>query len=406
MLNIPYCFKSSSEEYVTIPVLRKFCKNNNLSTTEDKDELINSIIEFADKSTKNKDLVLEWFDVVLKQGIKHIYFRKIFSSDNKIEFLKKPPFLEKIMDDFFKDCPMNYLISCVSDKELKLQSYVYTSNENNTEVTNISFYFTILLFEQNTKDITNKIIYPIFVDIDLTNNYIFGRAKSKSNIFYIPDSDKFEDSRKTSTDQLISKAFNFIMEKLTLSYLNKNQSNSEFKNYLYQMLKDFTFTPDIIQKEIDKSSSEIHNFISEILKKHNINPALYYDKAKIDMNIFLEKYISISYPDKNIFIKGRDAYPTKLVATDAEFTKIEETTSDREPLQSKERFFDNKKLTDYEQTCDGLFLCYNRINTQYFGKDPFMVKILVSNGFCILRFISYVEEEDIQNVLSRVIRTS
>lgn len=76
MKKIPYSFRSHTEDYLTLPVLKTFSHDNNLDTTEDKYELLDSIEKFANLNIINEKKVLKWLDHSLKEGRKHIFVQK------------------------------------------------------------------------------------------------------------------------------------------------------------------------------------------------------------------------------------------------------------------------------------------------------------------------------------------
>jgi hypothetical protein len=124
-----------------------------------------------------------------------------------------------------------------------------------------------------------------------------------------------------------------------------------------------------------------------------------------DINNIVEKYLSINWSDKNIFIQDRSAYPIKLSATDEEESKVEQSAAVAEPLQTKALFFDNKKMLYKSEMCDGVVLQWKRINSKYFPTDSFKVKISVNaKGACIFKFSEYTSQEDIENVVFSLIR--
>lgn len=58
---------------------------------------------------------------------------------------------------------------------------------------------------------------------------------------------------------------------------------------------------------------------------------IYREDIKSSVLNMIEKYFSISYPDKKIFTKDRDAYPLKLNATDEEDFTVEQTATMENP---------------------------------------------------------------------------
>ncbi len=393
------CWANETENYITNPVMIEFCKDNNIKSQIMRRDLLKAINDFSMLSEENKNKVADWLEIIMKQGIKNVLFREINIPFEMIMELKNNA--SNVLLEKFPECANRKLYSHITKGiKINLQSINMEKRENN--ISKISFTFTIYLYELKN-EVRSKIIYPIFVDINLDSNIIIGRAKSKSNIFRVNSKDENEIGNKTTTDQLIKECISFVEEKIGAKEINKEKYIYDIKKSIYKILEKYTFTPEIIKEKIDSMDDYIDEFINNTLEKLEVNQALNFNKAKEDIKIFIEKYISINVEDKDIFINDREAYPYKLIATDSEFTKVEETTTSFEPLQCKEKFFDNKKSIKYEGTCDGIFLIYARKDRGYFSNNTYKVKISTKKDFCCVRFESYVTEEDINNVLSSII---
>lgn len=386
---IPDCWANETENYITNPVLLEFCINNGIKSANMRMDLLKAVNEFALVNDENRKKVEDWLEVVLKQGMKNILFRKI-------EFEKNPE--NRTLNEAFKDCKNRKLYSNITEgNKLNLQSMNIKDNV-------IELVFTIFLIEEK-REKKSRIIYPIFVDIDLNKHIIFGRAKSKTNIFTVNPENIDEINQSTSTDVLIMQAVDYVEKNLNAKKIDKEEYIEGVKKSIYNILEKYTFTPKEIEDKIIEMDDYLDKFINNTLDMLGINNPINYNKAKEDMKIFIEKYISINTEDKDIFINDREAYPYKLIATDSEMTKVEETTSSYEPLQCKEKFFDNKKSIKYEGTCDGIFLVYARKQKGNFSSNTFRAKISVKRKFCCVRFEAYVMEEDINNVLSNIINS-
>ena len=171
------------------------------------------------------------------------------------------------------------------------------------------------------------------------------------------------------------------------------------------MLERYTQTPNEIIELINQKTAEIDGIVDSVMHRICNLRRAYEDDVRSNVLNMVEKYFSISYSDKQIFIKDREAYPLKLNATDEEDSKVEQTAALEEPLQSKAIFFDNKKMLQKSQACDGVTFMFARINTMYCSKQ-FKVKIVVNKDYCILKFTEYTMEEDIIHVLFSLIGTA
>lgn len=168
------------------------------------------------------------------------------------------------------------------------------------------------------------------------------------------------------------------------------------------MLEQYTKTPKEILQLMNDKSSEIESAVDLLMNRICNLPTRYKEDVTSSVLNMVEKYFSINYRDKKIFTQDREAYPLKLNATDEEDSRVEQTAAQEEPLQSKAIFFDNKKMLQKSQACDGVTFMFARLNKIYCSK-LFRVKIVINKDFCILKFTEYTMEEDIIHVLFSLI---
>lgn len=103
-----------------------------------------------------------------------------------------------------------------------------------------------------------------------------------------------------------------------------------------------------------------------------------------DVSNTVEKYLSINWKDKKVFMQDRDAYPIRISATDEEESKVEQTAALTEPLQMKAVFFDNKKMLYKSKSCDGVSFRWKRKNVVGGQNQYFSVRITISSkGECV-----------------------
>ncbi len=404
--DIPFCFKDKNEDYLVIESLQTFCKDNNLHTVGDKMKLIENIVEYANLSEENEEIVLEWIDTVLKEGIKKIIISKILYSTEIVN--KTIEEWKEMINDKFSIYDSKHIITGIHTNDIKLQTYKL--EESNGFVEKISLIFTILLKEEKNKGVTQTIIYPIFIDIDIKNKYIIGRAKSKSSIskFKMYKNGEEEIIKSTTCDKLTLEVFEILKSKFDIEEESKERRDHIFKGRIHSIVDECTRTPKEIMDKIETESDNINAFVKNFFSRHDINPFSdeNYNNAIDDIKVFIEKYLSINYEDQSIFTQDRYAYPTKIAATDSDFSSIDESSSDNKPLQCTSIFFDNKKLIQREKKCDNVVFIFKREQKLYFTNKTFSVILEVKKGRMHIDFRKYTLEEDINNVLSRIIRTS
>lgn len=406
--DIPFCFKDRNEEYLTIGKLQEFCKKNNLKTSLDKIELINSIIEFGKKSEDKSIKVYEWIDSTLKEGIKKLI---IFKLNNTRQLMNKTEkeWIE-IINNKFKIDKSNYILEYPHKNNISLCGYKFIFNDG--KVCKLELKYTILLKEQKKgRELPVNSIYPIFIDIYINEGYIVGRSKSKSSIFnferiQLEDKTKDEITQGTNCDKLISEAINLTIEKFDVSKEAIPVALHRFKGVIHKIVDETTSTPNEINEKLELERDFRENFIKKFLERQGINPLIgeNYKYAVKDLTILMEKYISINYSNKDIFTKDRYGYPIQISATDEDSSSVEETSLEDKPLQCTPIFFDNKKIIQKQKKCDNVTMIFKREPKTYFTNKTFQAIIEVKRGSMHIDLRKYVLEEDIENVLSRIIR--
>lgn len=405
MFSVPYTFANEDESYITIPALKRFAREKrkeDLKTTVDRPQLLQDIENYANQSPEKEEEVLDWLDQVLVEGIKDVQIKLIDDESFTSSFINQDEFVEKILEP---------LIVNQTNRHLN-KGYTSSLNVFRYEITNevafgrrIRLYMGKLLSTFDKKHGAAKVPYPIAVDVYCDTGIIVGRAKSKSGLYKYEEEFVLESATPTKSEKETAAAIKWVAEKFVLNTKKGFEAEVLFKSRLYNMLERYTKTPNEITDLIEDKKTEIDGMVEVVMHQICNLRTAYKEDVKSNILNMVEKYFSISYPDKQIFIKDREAYPLKLNATDEEDSKVEQTAALEEPLQSKAIFFDNKKMLQKSQACDGVTFMFARLNTMYCSKQ-FKVKIVVNKDYCILKFTEYTMEEDIIHVLFSLIGTT
>lgn len=406
-MRIPISFRDKNENYLTKGSLQKFCKKYNLPTSEDKMDLIAYIEEFANLNSNNEEIVLEWLETVLKEGAKHIIIRKCDIPHTYQEYTAQK--WEEFIDNQFGEIPQQFICGGVHYNTYKCLNYQFEYAEDN-KVKSINFSYTIELLEYKSGVVTpQKITYPIFVDVDLINKVIIGRVKSKNKIHeYVLEADGHPRPNidKAQPFKLATKIMHEIADKLFISFESIEKSKNRWSSNLFELINECTKTPPEIINVINREQDNINSFITGFFERNNISliEQENFIKAREDLNIFMEKFLSINLGDEEIFKEGRIAYPVKIAATDTDYTSVEQSTSNRRPLQATAVFYDNKKILLRKKQCDKISMVFKREKQPYFTNEEFLIVFEVKKGYCLIKSESYLLEEDIKDVLSRIIK--
>ncbi len=405
MFSVPYTFANEDESYITIPALKRFArekKNEDLKTTVDRPQLLQDIENYANQSPENEAEVLDWLDQVLVEGIKDVQIKLIDDESFTTSFIDQDEFVEKVLEPLIVNKTNRHLNKGYTES---LGVFRYEITNESVFGRKIRLYMGKLLCTFDKKHGAATVPYPIAVDVYCDAGIIVARAKSKSGLYKYEEDFVLEKATPTKSEKETAAAIKWVAEKLVLNTRKSFEAETVFKSRLYDMLEKYTKTPTEIINLMDAKKTEIDGVVETVMHQICNLRAAYREDVKSNVLNMVEKYFSISYPNKQIFIKDREAYPLKLNATDEEDSKVEQTAALEEPLQSKAIFFDNKKMLQKSRACDGVTFMFARLNTMYCSRQ-FKVKIVVNKDYCMLKFTEYTMEEDIIHVLFSLIGTT
>ena len=405
MFSVPYTFANEDESYITIPALKRFArekKNEDLKTTVDRPQLLQDIENYANQSPENEAEVLDWLDQVLVEGIKDVQIKLIDDESFTTSFIDQDEFVEKVLEPLIVNKTNRHLNKGYTES---LGVFRYEITNESVFGRRIRLYMGKLLCTFDKKHGAATVPYPIAVDVYCDAGIIVARAKSKSGLYKYEEDFVLEKATPTKSEKETAAAIKWVAEKLVLNTRKSFEAETVFKSQLYDMLEKYTKTPTEIINLMDAKKTEIDGVVETVMHQICNLRAAYREDVKSNVLNMVEKYFSISYPNKQIFIKDREAYPLKLNATDEEDSKVEQTAALEEPLQSKAIFFDNKKMLQKSRACDGVTFMFARLNTMYCSRQ-FKVKIVVNKDYCMLKFTEYTMEEDIIHVLFSLIGTT
>lgn len=409
MLTIPATYYNNNEDYITLTAIRSFMRNHpegKFKVSLPREELLDSIIDFGNQNDSNSETVLNWIDAVLQEGIKDIYLQYApISEEMQLLFTSKSG-IENYLDTYRNKTLNHHVCMNTYGQQYILVSALYIENSKR-----ITFVYCRKLHVHDKKNRTTKEIdYPVIADYFLDSAWLLIRAKPRSNLYiFNPDGFDIEEAESTTTEKEIRLVSSLVGKILQVQKESKSFISAQLKNKIFNLLHAYSNTPTEIAKVMEEKKSEIQDIANNIQtlctvpNYCNISQSMAKD-IKEDISNIIEKYLSINWKDKNIFIKDRMAYPVKLSATDEEESKVEQSAALEDPLQTKALFFDNKKMLYKSKQCDGVVFQWKRKNPENFLRDSFAVRIFVNQkGHCVFKFSEYTAKEDIENVVFSII---
>ena len=282
--------------------------------------------------------------------------------------------------------------------------YDILTNDDN-EVTKIDFIFSQLCLYGETGKLGNVTVFPVFVEVYLNNGFVVSRAKAKSTLYQYDESNPFlVNDYKIDTMTYAVSAIDLIVDLFGFEVTTNPQIvKSEIAQMLYKIYEKFTFTPTDVAEKVLSQKDLVNGFVNCLFDNLALDPRNK-DKAIMDAQILVEKFISINGNNEDIFKLDRPAYLIKVTADDEiELTKIDTASFKQIPLQCTEAFFDSKKSVIKSRKCKRLNLIFKRQNEKYSSKNnPLVVQLGAQKDYGYIKTLQYAEEGDIQNVLHSV----
>lgn len=401
---IPEFYKSKNEDYITIPVLKKFIKESigtqrNISSLN-KEDCWKNVESFAEESEHNKELVFSWIDNIMGEGIQESYIYSRICEPTVTALISNEKAFEGFITKYLSFHVNCHLCDHTYNSDLSLVRATLENGKNDF----VRLLFCKKLYYRETKNsnVIKSIYYPIVSEYYYKSGWLVIKAKSKSNIYEYTD--VFSDTTPpTSPKKQIESALARVEQIFAIHGDDKKKDSHNLKIKVFKFLDSLVKTPYEIQEILDSLSEQMDSISDNIAEFCSVNDGKIND-VKEDIKNLFEKHISINYSDINVFKKGKVAYPIRLSATDEEETKVETTAGRNEPLQTKAAFFDSKKTLYNQQSCERLTLMWKRKSQDLFSEDYIPVKIKVGiSGECVISFRKFTAKEDIDDVIWAIV---
>ncbi len=391
MIKIANCLV---DDYIHSSKLKNFCSNHEMPVSENKADLLKRVIEFAGEDENSDEYIetYQWILETIKAGSKEFCLKRVYVPEESIENL------DEIIDGKYTQCPKSNILSFRNTDIFSLVNYEIKYNEQGI-ASKVLFIFSKMLLEGDKEhEKGNRIIYPIYIDLYLEEGFFVGRYKPKTTIFNCSENDIiYKENRFKPFDATVELIHE--LEKLIKTENMDMNPGQKFGRMMYKLYQKYSFTPIDIQKQIESLEGLRNSFADNVFKELGLN-ILNKGKAKVDLDIFLEKFISINGDREKVFTEDREAYLIKISSDDVlQMTRIDTASTGNRPLQCSETFFDGKKSILNTKECKNLNLCYNR-KKGYLGS--FTVQFSITKNWGVIKTYYVPEEDDIQNVLQTV----
>lgn len=391
MITIAQCL---IDDYIHSSKLKNFCSSHNMPVSENKPELLKRIINYAgdDENAINYKETYNWLLDTIKSGSKEFCLKRIYFPEESIENL------EQIIEEKYTQCPRKNILSFKNTESFQLVDYKIENNDQGI-ASKISFLFSRMVLEGDKEfEKGHRIIYPVYIDMYIEEGFVVGRYKPKTIIYKCSENDTIYKENKFKPFDETTELIQQLEKNLKTEGMDVNPGQ-RFGKMMYKVYEKYSFTPVDIQSQIDLMKRQRDAFVDNVFETLELN-VINKAKAKIDLDIFLEKFVSINGDREKIFTEDRDAYLIKISSDDIlQMTRIDTASTGNRPLQCSETFFDGKKSILNTKECKNLNLCYNR-KRGYLGS--FTVQFSISKSWGVIKMYYVPEEEDIQNVLQTI----
>lgn len=388
------------DDYLQNPIMRRFLKEHKIELVENRVDYINAIEEYANQNDEAKREVRDWLLKIAKEGSKEICYRKVHGIE---EWHRDPVLVEAKIKEVYPNCPMKNILTYKNTGERTMIEYHIITNEDD-EVTRIDFTFSKLFLCGETGSLGEVTVFPVFIEVYLDKGFVISRGKAKSTLYRYDEEKRYlvgDDKRDTmnyavAAIDTIIEMFGFETERNSKIVKNENSQ------MLYRIYEKYSFTPTDVVDKVKTQKDLIKGFVDQIFANLNLD-VRNKEKAILDADIFVEKFISINGDNESVFKEDRPAYLIKVSADDEiELTKIDTTSDKKVPLQCTEAFFDSKKSVVKSKKCKRLNLIFRRVDETYFKGNPLVVQLGTHKNHGYAKTTQYAEEVDIQHVLQAI----
>lgn len=335
MIKIAKCL---SDEYIHSYRLKNFCLDHKMPVSEVKADLLSQVLEYAgdDESTDAYKETYKWVLDTVKSGSKEFCLKRIYIPDDTLNDAAQ------IIKNKYDQCPQQDILSYKNTERFGLANYKFTYTDQG-KISVISFLFSGILLEGNTEyERGDRIIYPIYIDFYVDQGFIVARYKPKTTIYVCSENDIIYKENRFKPLDRSADLINDLMKIFKMQNMDINPV-SNWGKMLYKLYLKYSFTPSDIQKKVRSMEIIRNNFINEMFETLNLRE-VNKKKAIVDMDILLEKFISINGNMEKIFKEDREAYLIKISSDDIlQMTRIDTASTGNRPLQCSDTFFDGKK---------------------------------------------------------------
>lgn len=334
MIEIPYSIK---KDYLSTSVLKNFCTDHKMKVSENKAELISEIIEYAgeEETTYNYKETFEWLLSSIRAGSKEFCYKKIY-------FTEDVDYESKILEKYSKSSKTN-IMQYSNTTDFGLVDYQIIRNSED-RIIKVSLLFSKLVLEgPDIGESGEKSIYPVYIDLYIDEGFIVSREKAKSTIYEYCESEILVKENKIDTIEIAVTLLNEIIDLFELIQDSEKIVRSNIRKMLYNLYMKYSFVPTDVVNKIHSMEKLSKDYLINVFDTLDLNYANMPDAYK-DLEIFLEKYISINGDIEHIFKEDREAYLVKISSDNVEdTTRFDSASALTVPLQCKPLFYDGKK---------------------------------------------------------------
>lgn len=128
---------SYTEEYLQIPIMRKFLSDHDLKLDGNKSDLISKIEQYASENPQNTKEVEEWLMKIIREGTKEICYRRILGIKPEHRNVE---YIDNKIKEKYPNCPMKSILDYGNTGVSNFIEYDIIKDQNN-QVSKVTFTF-------------------------------------------------------------------------------------------------------------------------------------------------------------------------------------------------------------------------------------------------------------------------
>lgn len=388
---MPYVINKRFKNYINYESVKSFMRENGLSPTGIKSELIDRI----ELSINSRNLLVDVWENFLVDQIRHGHNRTIYrtklnpASLNKVN--NKNRLLQSLLQAGFRNEKFSVVHNRVpNSEEHQMIHFDYKCEENEVESIEMCFAYQVLI---------NKVVEDGQIIIIDETDYVWIHIDNTNELFTLsvrPRSNTSESSGRTF--QLYEHYSNFLTKIFSIKYL----SNDDFKGVLYNIFKELTTKAET--PYVTKVAPLVPE-INEVCSRWAVSLGLPSSQEPVNLSFRFKRLLERALIQDDFFAfrsysEGKQGTIDKFYYADESGARVNASASEGDGIELSDIYFDTRETIDDQRMFNKLWVTWFLPKSQSYKESE--VRIEATSKYYLIHFFKYLSGGEKEHVLSTI----